>query len=135
LWPETLEAVTAVRRDRPAPLDPADADCLFLTAFGRRWVRYNDRGDDERGVRIDAVGLEFKKLVKKAGVPPCGFYWLRHAFQTVADGTRDKVAVTAVMGHVDESMAGVYRELIEDGRIEAVVNHVRLWLLAGKRPG
>jgi hypothetical protein len=32
------------------------------------------------------------------------------------------------MGHVDDSMAAEYRELIEDSRLEAVSDHVRLWL-------
>ena len=32
------------------------------------------------------------------------------------------------MGHVDSSMAGVYRERISDERLKAVVETVREWL-------
>jgi hypothetical protein len=32
------------------------------------------------------------------------------------------------MGHVDSSMAGTYREAIEDKRLLAVTNYVRKWL-------
>jgi hypothetical protein len=32
------------------------------------------------------------------------------------------------MGHVDASMAAVYRERISDARLKAVADHVRQWL-------
>jgi len=35
------------------------------------------------------------------------------------------------MGHVDNSMAGVYRERISDERLRAVVEVVRGWLFVG----
>jgi hypothetical protein len=38
------------------------------------------------------------------------------------------VAVNAIMGHVDETMAGIYREEVGDDRLLAVVNHVKQWL-------
>jgi integrase len=60
------------------------------------------------------------------------FYALRHTFETIAGGSRDQVAVDAVMGHADYSMAGEYRERIEDDRLEAVAAHVRKWLFGGK---
>ena len=40
--------------------------------------------------------------------------------------------VDAVMGHVDSSMAGVYRQRISDERLEAVVDVVYSWLFAKK---
>jgi integrase len=57
-----------------------------------------------------------------------GFYALRHTFETIGGEFRDQVAVNAIMGHVDASMAAVYRERISDGRLKAVVYHVYSWL-------
>ena len=128
LWPETVRALAAVEKVRPAPKDPADADAVFLTYKGRRWVRYADRGPESRGVRSDSVGQHFKMLARECGVKVSGFYALRHAFRTVADEARDAVAIDTVMGHADPGMGAVYRERIADERLLAVVNHVRAWL-------
>jgi integrase len=57
-----------------------------------------------------------------------GFYSLRHTFETIGGDSRDQVAVNHIMGHADASMAGIYRERIEDQRLIDVVNHVRRWL-------
>lgn len=57
-----------------------------------------------------------------------GFYALRHTFETIGGESRDQVAVNAIMGHVDSSMAGVYRERISDERLQSVVETVRQWL-------
>jgi integrase len=133
LWPETAEALAAVAGTRPDPRDPADDRLVFLTRFGRPWVRFSDRADGERGARTDSVGQEFGKLVKRAGVTvPGGFYVLRRVFRTVADGARDPVAAGLIMGHHDPSMAGYYRELVDDARLVAVTDHVRAWLMAGR---
>lgn len=133
LWPETVEALAAVEGVRPDPKDPADADRVFLTKFGQAWVRFSDPGPEKRGARSDAVGQEFAKLVKRAGVKMRGgFYTFRRVFRTVADGARDPVATNLIMGHDDDSMAGYYRELVEDDRLARVTDHVRAWLLAGK---
>ena len=135
LWAETVEAMAAVEKVRPDPRDPADADCVFVTRHGNRWVRFKDKGPDRRGVMLDAVNLEFRKACKAAGVVVRGGpYTLRHVFRTIADETKDRPAIDLIMGHTDPSVAGYYRELIEDNRLEAVVNHVRAWLLAGKPP-
>jgi hypothetical protein len=37
------------------------------------------------------------------------------------------VAANFIMGHVDSSIAGVYRERIDDSRLQAVVNFVLGW--------
>jgi integrase len=57
-----------------------------------------------------------------------GFYTLCHTFETEAGGSKDQVAVNAIMGHVDETMAANYRERIDDARLQAVVDHVHRWL-------
>jgi hypothetical protein len=38
------------------------------------------------------------------------------------------VAFDAIMGHVRDDMASVYRERISDARLRAVTDHVRAWL-------
>jgi integrase len=133
LWPETIAALEEVRRVRPEPKDPADANCVFITYKGYRWVKFTDHGDKKRGTRNDSAGQAFKALAKSTGVKvPGGMYTLRHVFRTVADETKDRAAVDLIMGHVDASMAADYREHIADDRLKAVVNYVRRWLLAGK---
>ena len=74
--------------------------------------------------------LEFGKLLvalklKRRGL---GFYALRHTFRTVADRTKDQPAIDHIMGHARDDMASLYRERIEDDRLKAVVNVVRMWL-------
>ena len=83
----------------------------------------------ESGDVGDLIGTGFRRLTIAAEIhkPRMGFYWLRHSFQTVADGSKDAVAVSYLMGHADTSMAGVYREGIEDARLRAVTDHVHEW--------
>ena len=76
------------------------------------------------------VVQEFIKLLKKLKLHRrgMGFYALRHTFETVAGASKDQVAVDAIMGHVDATMAANYRERIDDDRLKAVVDHVHKWL-------
>jgi integrase len=60
--------------------------------------------------------------------PKLGFYALRHTFETIAGESRDQVAVGQIMGHVDNSMAGLYRERITDDRLMSVAATVEQWL-------
>ena len=132
LWPETLAALAEVERTRPNPKDPSDADCVFITKHGHRWVRYHDQGEGKRGLNLDAVALEFRKLCKAAGVTVRGGpAILRHTFRTIADEVKDQPAAMLVMGHADASISGYYREVIGDDRVRAITDHVRAWLLAG----
>ena len=78
---------------------------------------------------IDALAQRFAKLLKALDINGRrGFYALRHTFETIAGESKDQVAVNAIMGHVDNSMAAVYRERISDERLQAVVDVVREWL-------
>ena len=109
LWPETIAALEEVHRIRPGPKHPADADCVFITYKGMRWVKFTDRGNEKRGIRNDSAGQAFKSLAKSVGKKVAGgMYTLRHSFRTVADEGKDKVAVDLIMGHADESMAAAY---------------------------
>ena len=134
LWPETVKALSQAIDARPESKTAADAGLVFITRFGVRWVRTRVRPDkpDEPAVPIDAVNLEFNKLLAELGIKKAGiaFYSLRHVFRTVADGAKDQPAVNSIMGHADESIADLYRERIEDSRLKAVVKVVREWLFA-----
>ena len=92
----------------------------------------------EVSVPIDALSGQFGKLLRKLkinGRRGIGFYTLRHCFETIGGESRDQVAVDAIMGHVDSSMAGVYRQRISDVRLRAVVETVRSWLFVPTREG
>lgn len=140
LWPETVKALKAAIADRPTPRNEADSDILFVTKFGKRWVRMTLKevtDDGPKHTPVDSTGLEFGKLLreknlKRAGL---GFYALRHTFRTIADATRDFPAVRLIMGHADGSIDDVYREHIDDSRLKAVVEHVRDWLFPPKAKG
>ena len=133
LWPETIAALDAVNADRPEPKDAADADCVFVTYKGYRWVKFRDRGLEMAGTRNDSAGQEFTKLARRCKVKLAGgMYILRHTFRTVADELNDRVAVDCIMGHADDSMGATYREKVADERLERVSNHVREWLLKGR---
>jgi integrase len=121
LWPETVAALKAAIERRPEPKDPAHAGLCFLTKYGEPWAKE---------IADSPVTKEMRKLLGKLKLhrPGLGFYALRHTFETIAGGCRDQVAVNSVMGHVDNSMAGTYREHIEDDRLVAASNHVRRWL-------
>lgn len=128
LWPETVEALKAAHEFRPTPIDKADNEAVFLTRQGMRYVRFDEATD----VRRDSVRDAILRTAKRAGVEiPGGFYQFRHIHRTVADGAKDQVAANAIMGHVDNSMATVYREGIDDARLIAVSDHVRAWLYGG----
>lgn len=122
LWPITVQAIREAIASRPEAKDATHARRLFLTRCGTLWVKPH-RNDC-------AVSKEFRKLAIKLGIhrPGLSFYSLRHCFETVGGGCRDQVAVNAVMGHVDQSMAANYRHGIENERFVEVAEHVHRWL-------
>lgn len=136
LWPETIQALQTALRTRKEPSNPADSSIVFLTRLGQRWVRYEvvettNYGKKEISARQDdAIAKAAAGLLKELGMkrPGLSFYSLRHTFETVAGGCRDQVAVDAIMGHIDPSIAATYRHGIEDKRLRSVVDHVRQWL-------
>jgi len=145
LWPETVEALRVVLEKRKQPKNEADNDILFLTKYGGRWTRTTEIKDPDKDVKrtgpkakrkivggtaADKVGSEFAKLLTKLGIkrPRVSFYTLRHVFETIGGDSKDPVAVSAIMGHVDDSMSGHYRERVSDERLLAVTKTVRTWL-------
>ena len=121
LWPETVEALREAIAQRRAPKDAAYDGLVFITKYGLPWAKETSDSPVSKEMRklLIAVGLH------RHGI---GFYTLRHVFETIGGESRDQVAVSAIMGHVDNSMAGVYRERISDERLRQVAGIVRKWL-------
>lgn len=154
LWPETVAALRLVLAERPAPKDSTYADRVFVTKYRQPWMNGNtanpisaETGKLMRRPRCPSCGKlndadakactcgwkpRGKAKWEKLHRPGLSFYTLRHVFRTVADGTRDFPAIDHIMGHARDDMASVYRERIDDDRLEAVAEHVREWLLGAK---
>ena len=133
LWPETVAAIREAVAKRPKPKKREHADLLFITKYGQPWGVRSVRKDAKGKVRKNAddpVCKEFAKLIKTLKLHRfgLGFYALRHTFETIGGDSRDQVAVDAIMGHARDDMASLYRERIDDARLQAVVNHVHDWL-------
>ena len=122
LWTESVAAIRKAIASRPQPKDEADADFVFITKYGKLWVGASTASPVSAEMRKLLLSLEIN------GRKGLGFYSLRHTFRTVADATRDFPAIRVVMGHADNSIDDVYREHIDDDRLEAVAEHVRGWL-------
>jgi integrase len=135
LWPETVEAIRAAIAARRTPAGREYSDLCFVTRSGMPFVRVQQQTKNPEKIQpLDALTQKFSKvlhLLKIDGRRGLGFYTLRHVFETIGGESRDQVAVNAIMGHVDSSMAGQYRERISDERLQGVVETVRTWL----RPG
>lgn len=121
LWRETVEAIRKAIASRREPNDPQNAGLVFI---GRRGESYTG---NHKGYRVDQ---EFNRVAKRAKVTGRTFYDLRRTFETIGSGSRDQIAVDAIMGHAPPSsdMASIYRQTIEDDRLLAVVQHVQAWL-------
>lgn len=130
LWPETTEAIQAVLDTRRTPRDPADSKLVFLTEKGKRYIRENTSDDPEKwSHRTDLIGNAFAKVLRKLGINGRrGFYAIRHSHQTAGELCGDMPAVKFVMGHVDASMSGTYRDRIEDSRLVKEADAVHAWL-------
>ena len=131
LWPETIDALHKALGNKPKPINEEDDRLLFLTAFGRPWVRETilrtPENKIEKVIPMDSINQEFDKLLRKLGFKRkgLGFYSLRHTFRTWADEVRDQHAIHRIMGHAIPGMSGIYVEEISLDRLRAVVNHVR----------
>jgi len=141
---------------RPTPKDESLDGRVFITEQGLSWVK--DTSDSpvskeltkllkrprcpkcgriEKAKAEKCSGCGFKPSRKTPWGKPhrrgLGFYALRHTFETIGGDAKDQVAVDHIMGHADNSMAGQYRERIDDDRLQAVVEHVHGWLFGGNQ--
>lgn len=120
LWPETVKAMREAIKLRPEPKKPEAAELVFVTKYGASW-----------GTQFP-VTLMFGRLLAELKIerPALNFYALRRTFATVASGSRDQVAVNAIMGHLppDDEVPGMYRLVVEDDRLAAVAAYVRRWV-------
>ena len=118
LWPETVAAIQTA-------LSPASEEHVFVTARGNPWSNGNDQ----------LVSEQMRLIMMKAECYTYGrgHYALRHVLETIGGESNDQVAVNALMGHIDGSMAATYRERISDERLIAVSNHVRQWLFGANK--
>jgi len=127
LWKETVAALREWLAIRPTPASDGVAGLVFVTVRGDGWgTNIKDR----------PITHACRKLLDKLKINGSrNFYGIRHTFETIAGESIDQVAVNAIMGHDDGSMANTYRERISDDRLKATVNHVRKWLHAKERNG
>jgi integrase len=144
LWAETQEALRMALHHRTKPKDKAPAKLAFITKYGGPWgkaiIEEKKTEDDTKRPKLltdDPISKEFKKILRDLELhrPGLGFYSLRHTFATIGGGAKDPDALRALMGYVDESMEGQYRERIDDGRLQAVADHVHGWLFPSERNG
>lgn len=120
LWPETVKSITTWLDKRPR----INSRFIFVTRQGNPWSDPNSADC--------AIAKAFMRICKekKMYIAGRGFYGLRRTFETIAGRSKDQVAVDYVMGHADQSMAGVYRQEIDDSRLIAISDLVRNWVFS-----
>jgi integrase len=132
LWPETIKAIAEWLKKRPGPSDADDARLLFLTVRGAAWHKTKlvcDENGRPKRLNDQPITHECRKLLDRLKIKGNrNFYAIRHTFETIGGESLDQVAVNAIMGHDDGSMASNYRERVTDERLQRVVEHVRAWL-------
>nr|MBA3482961.1 tyrosine-type recombinase/integrase [Pirellulales bacterium] len=130
LWPETIASLRDWLKQRPDPISKAAEELVFVTSAGGSW---------SKSEADNPVCKETAKLLKRLELHSAGlnFYSLRRTFRTIASEARDEAAADALMGHAPRSndMAAVYRQRINDDRLRAVVDYVRVWLFNEGRAG
>jgi len=129
LWDETVQAIRSAMRKRPIAKNDADDPLCFLTSHGKPvwWEAIKPSGET---YSCDSLAKAFLKLCETCKITRAGrgFYSLRRTFETVAGASKDQVAVDYVMGHIDDSMAAIYRQGIDDKRLIDVGQYVHSWL-------
>src|SRR6056297_1406283 len=92
LWPETIQAVDAFRKSRPAEHRQKYESCLLLTKNGYPWWRLED------GTARDLTSMAMATIRKKTGSERT-LYDCRRTFRTVASEVCDLEAIDYCMGH------------------------------------
>ena len=125
LWPETVHALREV---------PRSGELVFYTRRGNPWVRAEEnvgKDGEEKYKRVDTVGKEFSKTIKRAGIQVpkgVGFYTLRRTAATIAAHSGDPFAVQKLLGHADVKMASTYVQNISE-QTDRVINNSRKFII------
>jgi integrase len=122
LWPETVAAIKNAIEKRRTPKDEAQKNLVFVTAA---------LGSFAKDTSDSPITKELAKLVNELELKQKGrgFCSLRHTFRSVARHAKDLDAVRQIMGHQNVHVEeGYEHEPVEDERLRAVVEHVRMWL-------
>ncbi len=118
VWPETIAAVDSWLRLRPKVTVPL----LFVTRQGNSWSD-PDSPDCQIAKCFRQLCIDTNLHIKGRG-----FYGLRRTCETIGSEAKDQIALNHIMGHIDGSMGGIYRQRISDERLEAVAEVIRKWL-------
>jgi integrase len=125
LWKETVTAIRKALAQRPEPRDEKHKDYVFITQHRTPWTPKSDNDSpisNAMGDLLDELGL------RQTGR---NFYSLRHTFNSIGRGTRDRDAVESIMGHREQGVGANYNELgVSDERLKAVSDYVHDWLYA-----
>ena len=126
LWKETQEAIEAALPHVPKAKSPSEEGLVFRGVDGGPWTTFGN----------DKLARAFAYLLKRTGLyrERRTFYALRHTCQTIGDGAKDPVAVKTLMGHMDGSMSGEYRQEVSIEAVRAVTEHIRKWLIQSEAP-
>jgi integrase len=118
LWPETVQALRDYADVRPR----VKTDWVFVTIYGNQYTR----PDQSHCV----INKQFREVCQAnmLWIPRRGFYGLRRTCATIGGESTDQAAVNAIMGHLDTSTPGIYRQAISDARLERVSETIRAWL-------
>lgn len=136
LWQETVAAVRAVLETREG-LGPNDR--VFVNRSGQPLngvTKSRKRSPDGKRAEVakcNPLSGDFLELRNAVGITgrEKAFYSLRRTAKTVAENrTTDPVAVDHVLGHVDRSVSGSYRQYLSDDRLRAVAVAIHGWLFA-----
>jgi integrase len=118
VWPETLKAIDDWLRVRPKCNSPL----LFLTKQCNPWSD-SESSDCQIAKCFRSLCIETGNHIKGRG-----FYGLRRTCETIGSEAKDQIALDHIMGHIDSTMSGIYRQRISDERLEAVSEVIRDWL-------
>lgn len=126
LWDETIAAIREAVSLRPAPVSRELDDLVFLTSEGNSWYR---------DAKVNPISRAFTKVTKELGMHKKGrsFYTLRRCCETIGGEIGDQASVDFIMGHADSTMAGIYRQEVNQDRLRRVVGHIRGWLLEDEK--
>jgi integrase len=125
LWEESVAALKVL---------PKTTGRVFNTEDGNAYVRVDSKLCENGTTKLlnyDAVGRNFTRLLKKAGIKTekgVGFYTLRRTAATLAARSGDPFAVQKLLGHADLKMATTYVQDVSE-QTDRVINNTRKFIV------